>query len=52
MPVSSSVRLSLYSVMMPFLSARAGGAQLRLMEEGLVANTLMFNGASEGAERR
>ena len=48
-PVSSSVMLILYSVMIPFLVARGGGAQDTLSEVELTTEMLTFPGGLEGA---
>lgn len=50
LPVSSSVKLILYSVMIPFLKGtEAGGVQDRPTDVELMTETLRFAGGLDGA---
>ena len=48
-PVSSSVMLILYSVMIPLVSSRGGGAQESWMDVELMAVALISSGGADGA---
>jgi len=51
-PVSSSVMLTVYCLMMPFLSSGLGASQLRMSVRGSVASTLNCRGAVSGTACR
>ena len=49
LPVSSSVTLIRYSVMIPFLASNRGGVQVSPMDVELTTDTVRFSGGLEGA---
>lgn len=49
LPVSISVRLIRYSVMIPFLASSGGGVQVIPMDVELTTDTFRFSGGLEGA---